>query len=192
MKRIMASVAQLAGTLAGLALIVFGGALLVMRAGYGGPIVIVCGVLILPSVFGRLTAKFENTLRALIATALVIIAVVSGTVLEGQPRTSQTSADRYVAAIDKRRAEQRAGCSDTGMAYVISQNFVKTKLAAPASAKFPSISEAKISSTDECEFEVQSFVDSQNTFGSMIRKAYTAKVRFDRQSESWVFENLVM
>jgi flagellar basal body-associated protein FliL len=64
------------------------------------------------------------------------------------------------------------------MAYVMMQEFVKRNLVSPGSAKFEWISEpdCKISK-DGFEYTISSWVDSQNSFGALIRTRFTGVVR---------------
>lgn len=192
MKKVGASVAQLMGALLSVALIVFGVALMGMKTGYGGAIVTCCGVLLLPRVFGKVTAKLSSSLKGIAAVLLVIIALFAGTALEGESRAKQSAADLYVAAVDERREAEQAKCDDPGLAYTMAQNFVRAKLVAPSTAEFPSISKAILQSEGGCKFKVQSFVDSQNSLGANLRQNFMAEVRYDRQSGKWLLENLIM
>jgi hypothetical protein len=64
------------------------------------------------------------------------------------------------------------------MAYVMMQNFVKDRLVSPGSAKFEWITEpdCKIEKTD-FEYSISSWVDSQNSFGALIRTRFSGVVR---------------
>ncbi|MBX6965991.1 hypothetical protein [Alcaligenes faecalis] len=192
MSRLVSSLGQLVGALVGLALIVVGLASMATNTGPGGLITLVCGVLLLPRIFPKFASKFKSQHQFLIGIALVVFSLVAGTIWIGDPREKETAADRYVAAIDERRDQERSRCSDTIMAYVMSQDFVKTKLVAPATAKFPPFSDVKVTKLGECKFTVLGYVDSQNSFGAMLRATYSANVRYDRQSGKWALESLAM
>lgn len=192
MSRLVSSLGQLVGALVGLALIVVGLASMATNTGPGGLITLVCGVLLLPRIFPKFASRFKPQHQFLIGIALVAFSLVAGTAWIGDPREKETAADRYVAAIDERRDRDKAMCSDTIMAYVMSQNFVKAKLVAPSTAEFPSFSDVKITKSGECKFTVIEYVDSQNSFGAMLRTTYSADVRYDRQSGKWALESLAM
>lgn len=192
MSRLVSSLGQLIGTLAGLVLIVAGLAFISTNTGLGGVIVLVCGILLLPRVFSKFASRLKRQYQVLFGLILIVFSLVAGTIWIGDPREKETAADRYVAAIDERRDQEKAMCRDTIMAYVISQNFVKTKLVAPSTAKFPSLSDVKVTKSGECKFTVIGYVDSQNSFGAMLRTIYSADVRYDRQSGKWALENLAM
>lgn len=190
MSRFVSSLGQLVGALVGLALIVAGLVFMSTNTGPGGLVVLVCGVLLLPRVFPKLASRFKPQHQFLIGVALVVFSFVAGIVWKGEPREKVSELDRYVAALEKEQAQEKARCSDTIMAYVMSQNFVKAKLVAPSTAKFPSFSDVKVTKSGECKFTVLGYVDSQNSFGAMLRTAYTAEVRYDRQSGKWALESL--
>jgi hypothetical protein len=85
-------------------------------------------------------------------------------------------------------AERRAGvCSDTTMAFVMSQEFVRRTLKAPATAEFPFITSPGVSTRNvgECTFEVSAYVDAENSFGANIRTPYSLIMKVEPQSESW-------
>lgn len=59
-------------------------------------------------------------------------------------------------------------------AFVMSQSFVEDRLKAPSSAKFPWMHTATIIDQGAGKFVVSSYVDSQNSFGAMLRSNYSA------------------
>jgi hypothetical protein len=70
-------------------------------------------------------------------------------------------------------------------AYVASMKLVKNELKAPSTAKFASYQDSKISKIDLDEWQVSSFVDSQNSFGAMIRTRYTIVIHVDPYARTW-------
>jgi hypothetical protein len=64
------------------------------------------------------------------------------------------------------------------MAYVMMQEFVKRNLVSPGSAKFEWISEPDCKITkDGFDYTISSWVDSQNSFGAMLRTRFAGIVR---------------
>jgi hypothetical protein len=65
-------------------------------------------------------------------------------------------------------------------AFVYSQHAVKDSLKSPATAKFPSITNDSVVvtkiSTDK--YRITAFVDSENSFGALIRSAYQVTITF--------------
>lgn len=71
------------------------------------------------------------------------------------------------------------------MAYVMSQNFVKRQLKAPSTADFPSgVSQFSVA-IGGCQFLINSYVDSQNSFGAMVRSRYTATMEYLPKEDVW-------
>lgn len=82
-------------------------------------------------------------------------------------------------------------CRDDGMAFVMSQKFVKGALRAPSSASFPSRPTAS-SKKAECKFLIRGYVDSQNGFGAMIRSNYSIDMEYLPTTNNWRGTNLRM
>ena len=70
------------------------------------------------------------------------------------------------------------------LAIMMCEDFVKESLIAPSTAKFPSSREADIwtlgkeSGKYDNAFRIESYVDSQNSFGAMIRSYYTCDINY--------------
>jgi len=63
-------------------------------------------------------------------------------------------------------------------AFVMSQTFVKKELVSPSSAKFPWFDKSMVTQVDEDTWIINSYVDSQNKFGAMLRTNYIAKIKY--------------
>ena len=74
-------------------------------------------------------------------------------------------------------------------AYVASQNFVKQKLKAPATAKFPVYDKSMVVTNDNKRFKVESYVDAQNSFGASVRTKYVCIVTHIEGNE-WQLESV--
>lgn len=86
-------------------------------------------------------------------------------------------------------SEPPAPKHDKITAYVISQDFVSKRLKSPVSAKFPSFSEEYVCYLGEKRYQVSAYVDSQNSFGAMIRTQFNCVVKYVGNSD-WVLERL--
>jgi len=64
-------------------------------------------------------------------------------------------------------------------AYFIAQECVKEKLVSPASADFPHISEITVDEINDSTFYIKGYLDSQNSFGAMLRSKYSCQIRFN-------------
>jgi hypothetical protein len=65
----------------------------------------------------------------------------------------------------------------SNMAVIQCQNFVKDRLKSPGSAEFPFL-EHTIKDLGNQTFEVVSYVDSQNSFGALLRTYYTCRIQY--------------
>lgn len=75
-------------------------------------------------------------------------------------------------------------------AYIMSQEFVTDRLQSPGTADFPWFDSAMIERTSESEFEITSYVDSQNLFGGVIRTDYHAVLRRHDDPRRWELVDL--
>ena len=67
---------------------------------------------------------------------------------------------------------------NSSMAYAMMQGFVKEHLVSPSSAKFEWITEPQCVIVKEgFDYNIRSWVDSQNAFGAMIRTRFSGVVR---------------
>jgi len=80
----------------------------------------------------------------------------------------------------------RQDATEKWEAYEAATNIVSTQLVAPSTARFPSYRYDMITTVDYCTWIINSYVDSQNSFGAMIRTQYRAKVmKLDPQGSRW-------
>lgn len=80
-------------------------------------------------------------------------------------------------------------CKNDGMAFVMSQKFVKRDLKSPSTASFPYKPIAS-SSLGECKFRIKAYVDSQNGFGATIRSNYLIDMEYLPSNKNWRGSNL--
>lgn len=76
-----------------------------------------------------------------------------------------------------------AGCTNTPgpddwkfEVAVIGEAYAKQKLLSPSTAKFPMVKEMEFIKQSDGSYFVKSWVDSQNGFGSMVRKPFSFTV----------------
>ncbi|WGK60502.1 hypothetical protein QAO71_10395 [Halopseudomonas sp. SMJS2] len=82
-------------------------------------------------------------------------------------------------------------CSDQGYAWVMSNNFVKRQLKAPSTADFPYKPDA-YSYLGDCRHSIVGSVDSQNSFGAMIRTTFSVTMVYQKNDNKWRAENLAL
>jgi hypothetical protein len=126
-----------------------------------------------PHCGARPKSKIEDFMKA--GCLLIVIAIAIGSYIgwKASPEGKMTEAERK--------------CIDTSMAFVMSTQFVKDKLRAPATADFPySHSEGvKTKYLGDCTHEIYGYVDAQNSFGAKIRNKYYAKLKNQMGTDSW-------
>lgn len=92
------------------------------------------------------------------------------------------------------RSVSSAPKCDATMAHIMASNFVKQRLKAPTTAKFPYTSDPAVSVTPlgDCKFAVVSYVDSQNGFGAMVRSRFSATMTSTPDGQTWRAHYLVI
>jgi hypothetical protein len=80
---------------------------------------------------------------------------------------------------------------DKMTAYFASQKFVKNRLKAPSTAKFPWFSEVVVKDLGGGRFSVSGYVDAQNSFGAQIRTNYTCVLK-GADELNWTLESINM
>jgi len=80
---------------------------------------------------------------------------------------------------------------DKMTAYFASNDFVKSNLKAPSTAKFPWFREVFVDDLGGGRYRVTAYVDAQNTFGAQIRTNYTCVVKGE-DSIHWTLESIDM
>lgn len=81
-------------------------------------------------------------------------------------------------------------CNDEERAYLASQIIIKSKLKSPSTAKFPHYSEVSIVSAGLCTFQIDGYVDAQNSFGALVRDNYTTIITYDEKSQTHIQKSL--
>lgn len=82
---------------------------------------------------------------------------------------------------------------DRSDACFMSQKFVRQNLKAPSSAEFPLWSEANCKATRSGDtWKVRSYVDSQNSFGAMIRSDYGVEMRYHADRDIWTLLDIAI
>jgi hypothetical protein len=64
-------------------------------------------------------------------------------------------------------------------ALIKSETFVEQKLKAPSTAKFGWDAVDRVKQINDSTFEINNYVDSQNSFGAMLRQNYSCTIIFD-------------
>lgn len=102
-----------------------------------------------------------------------------------QERIATERRRQQAAQAEARRVqeEEEKRCMSGSTAFVMSQQYVRARLKAPSTAKFPSGSrDYQTQYMGDCKHRVVAYVDSQNSFGAMIRTPYYAEMQYIRNS----------
>ncbi|MEQ9374126.1 MAG: hypothetical protein RIG68_03055 [Imperialibacter sp.] len=75
-------------------------------------------------------------------------------------------------------------------AKVVAETQVKELLKAPSTAKFSGVKDTKIEAIAGGGYKVSGYVDSQNSFGAMLRSKYTCDVFVDKETGDIMYKNL--
>lgn len=70
------------------------------------------------------------------------------------------------------------------MALVQCEIYVQNRLKSPSSAKFASTSNSNIQDLGNSVYQVNSYVDAQNSFGAMLRTDYSCKIEYTGDAAS--------
>ena len=109
-------------------------------------------------------------------------------------RTIQVSATPPEEAEEPESTQDTLGGSvgETVEAWVIAQKFVKDKLVSPSTAKFRGYASSPyVVYLGDRRYRVTASVDSQNSFGAMLRTEFVAIVRAERdEHQTWILESL--
>jgi len=99
-----------------------------------------------------------------------------------------------VLAVGSKEQTPEEKCADTTAAFVMSQEFVKKRLKAPATAEFPYTSSEGVSVIylGDCKHKILAYVDAQNSFGAKIRTRYSAEVQNEKGTDTWRLLDLQM
>lgn len=96
--------------------------------------------------------------------------------------------EREAEKAAKKAAKRAKKCTDTTMAFVMSQEFVRRSLKAPSTAAFPYITDDQVAVSTQpgCAFRVIAWVDAQNGFGAQIRSRYVVDLKLlDDEAGTW-------
>ncbi|CAM5224340.1 hypothetical protein [Alishewanella longhuensis] len=82
-------------------------------------------------------------------------------------------------------------CESEGMAYVMSQKYVKNNLKSPSSAKFPH-SPTSSNYIGSCTHVVTGSFEASNSFGAMMRSTYKVTMKYNEQNKTWSGSDLTI
>lgn len=122
---------------------------------------------LLPFLFRRLTTPQKVVV---VGSVLIVLGVI-------------------VAAIVAPPARERANVANPRTVWRICQERIAAELKAPASAEFPSYSDNAITHSGAL-WTVDSYVDSQNSFGAKLRTRYSCTASFNPNDATYDIEGI--
>jgi len=75
-------------------------------------------------------------------------------------------------------------------AYYAAIDVITPRLKAPSTAKFPTKSHANMSQTAPNTWHIVCYVDSQNSFGAMIRTYYSCDAVYEKDKALYMINNI--
>ncbi|MCH2131516.1 MAG: hypothetical protein MK179_20450, partial [Pirellulaceae bacterium] len=133
---------------------------------------------------------FDNALRTLHTAAAVahstkqseVNAMIHG-VQRAKAAVAETEEREKRIAKETQNREERIVRENSGMAWVMAQEFVKQKLRSPSTADFGSIFTQNfkdtVTHTGNNNFRVRGWVDAENAFGATIRNTFDCNLTYD-------------
>jgi len=108
---------------------------------------------------------------ALVVMPVLAVALV---LMGGLPDRSSSHETKAIAASSSEQTDRISAIRHA-------QRAIRDRLKSPATAEFPSTRDAlnHVSLLGNHRYRITSYVDAQNSFGALIRSAYTATVRVD-------------
>jgi hypothetical protein len=92
----------------------------------------------------------------------------------------------------KSPASRPDGAASERIALRYMQDFVRDRLKAPSTAEFPGGMfdnfSGHVTSEDRGTYRIASYVDSQNSFGAMLRTHYSGRIRIEPNGEWTLLE----
>lgn len=70
-------------------------------------------------------------------------------------------------------------------AYLMAKQLFESKLKAPSTASFAAFHQSKVRNSGVDQWTVTSYVDSQNSFGAMIRTHFVITMRVNTETKYW-------
>ena len=86
-------------------------------------------------------------------------------------------------------SRKKAACGHEIEALTFAQIAVEQKLKSPADAEFP-WDDQVITKMGECEYAVKSYVDAPNSYGVKTRTHFVVRLRYDKEQESWIIQDV--
>lgn len=167
----------------------------------GGAIVILGGLIVIPFTrekFNVWLNKKDDTLSInnKKAFGFAVICIFIHVLFFAPPPTAEELAAKaeraQIIAKEKQEkeqaeksAEREEECQDKIMPSVKAEMFVKNQLKSPSTADFPFFNANRIEYAGNCTHKINSYVDSQNAFGAIVRTQYYLEIKRGETENDW-------
>ncbi len=87
----------------------------------------------------------------------------------------------YIGSVENDSSSNSSSSTNKFVAYSYAEDFVKQNLKSPSTADFPGVSEKDqhITNLGGGKYRIESWVDSQNSFGATIRAKFSCIIIFE-------------
>ncbi|QVY64230.1 hypothetical protein [Polaribacter sp. Q13] len=106
--------------------------------------------------------------------ALILFGII-GILVAGVLLYNNYIENKYSTTNSSQKKEKNNYFSNEQATYA-AQQFVEKQLKSPSTAKFPSLNKANVEKLNNI-YTISSYVDSQNSFGAIIRSNYVVKLK---------------
>lgn len=128
----------------------------------------------------RSRTPFKDAMKVLILIIFIMLIIIAIFSPKDQ-KTSITKHPDYVPFSEIEKRMKSPDCwktqDDPIMAYIKMKKFVKNRLKAPSTAKFPGVFDNHVRYIGDQTYVIASFVDSQNSFGATLRIYFTGAIK---------------
>lgn len=127
--------------------------------------------------------KYKRQVLSFFGLLTAIVIVIAGySIINAPPRYDAT--DILKEAEEKRHKAEFEKEYQANDAYYTATQFIKKRLKSPSAAEFPKPKEARIQLLEDgATYKIYSYVDSQNSYGAMLRVNWYAKLI--RSGQEW-------
>ncbi|MDO6426196.1 hypothetical protein Q4489_04190 [Thalassotalea sp. 1_MG-2023] len=167
----------------------------------GGSLIVIASLIVIPftrKIVNKWMMKKDNTLSINDgnAFALAIVSFVIYEVFFSPPPTPEelaANAERAKIIAKEKQEKEKAEiaadrerqCQEKIAPYLQAEIYVKYQLKSPATADFPSFNKKRVEYLGDCTHRVRSYVDSQNSFGAIVRTQYLVELKRGETQHDW-------
>lgn len=128
--------------------------------------------------------KQQQSVESQVLGGIIMVALIAPLIIWFK------SGDSAEEKAQKEASFQQKRCEDSGMALIMSRNFVTRELANPKSAEF-----LRATGNDylgDCRHKISGVFDAKNGFGATMRSSYSVTMVYHPESKRWSAAGLVI